>query len=399
MSEGLFRKAALDKMASPERLDELMRVTSPTGWLAVVTIGVVLASVVVWSIVGTIPTRVAGLGILAAGTYYFIEADAGGTLIELELAVGKLVAAGETVAIIDQPSLEEDQGRANQSYLQLQRDYESAAAGHYANSRGWGQQIATLKGLNLNDRAHITELESRLDQPAIYPPTKTKAQIMAIENQIASRDLQIQGLEASKRSSQQNLDALRRQVERAGADWEKLREATERSRQVKSSVNARVVSIEKEPGDNIARGDILARVLQGHEDGLQALFFIRSAQGADIKPGMIVEVSPANIKKEEFGFLKGEVIERSAEILTTAQVMREVGGTEERARQLLQGGAVYKVQAKLMRCATPTGYCWSSGSGPPGKLVDNQDINVNIITDSRAPYTYVIPRVRGMFGG
>jgi len=399
MSEGLFRKAALDKMASPERLDELMRVTSPKGWLAVLTIGVVLAGVVVWSIVGTIPTRVAGPGILAAGTYYFIEADASGTLIDLNLEVGEEVVVGQTVAIIDQPSLEEDQGQANQRYMQLEQDYRSAQASHDANARGWDLQIKTLRGLDQNDQAQIKELELKLSQPAIYPPTRTKAQIMAIENQIASRNLTIQGLDASKRSSLQNLQALRRQVDNARAEWEKLREATERSRQVKCSVDARVVSIEKRPGDKVGRNDILARVLQGHEDGLQALFFVESAQGVEIRPGMIVEVSPTNIKKEEFGFLKGEVIERSAETLTTAQVLREVGGTEEKVKDILKAGAVYKVRAKLGRCETPTGYCWSSGKGPPGKLVDNQDINVNVITDARAPYTYVIPRVRGMFGG
>ena len=34
MSEGLFRKASIDKVSSPEQLDLLMRVTSPVGWLA-----------------------------------------------------------------------------------------------------------------------------------------------------------------------------------------------------------------------------------------------------------------------------------------------------------------------------------------------------------------------------
>ena len=34
MSEGVFRKASIDKVSSPELLDLLMRVTSPVGWLA-----------------------------------------------------------------------------------------------------------------------------------------------------------------------------------------------------------------------------------------------------------------------------------------------------------------------------------------------------------------------------
>ena len=34
MSEGLFRKATIDKVSSPEQLDLMMRVTAPVGWLA-----------------------------------------------------------------------------------------------------------------------------------------------------------------------------------------------------------------------------------------------------------------------------------------------------------------------------------------------------------------------------
>ena len=35
----LLRKAAIEKMASPEQLDMAMRVTSPLSWLALATLG------------------------------------------------------------------------------------------------------------------------------------------------------------------------------------------------------------------------------------------------------------------------------------------------------------------------------------------------------------------------
>jgi HlyD family secretion protein len=40
----LFRKAAIDKLSSPERLDVLMEVTSPAGWVALWTLGGVLVA-------------------------------------------------------------------------------------------------------------------------------------------------------------------------------------------------------------------------------------------------------------------------------------------------------------------------------------------------------------------
>ena len=36
MKDRLFRKVALERLSSPERLDELMQLTTPGGWLALV---------------------------------------------------------------------------------------------------------------------------------------------------------------------------------------------------------------------------------------------------------------------------------------------------------------------------------------------------------------------------
>ena len=60
----LFRKVALERLSSPEQLDQLMRITSPVGWVALLALGVLLACGVLWGIWGSIPTKVKGSGIL-----------------------------------------------------------------------------------------------------------------------------------------------------------------------------------------------------------------------------------------------------------------------------------------------------------------------------------------------
>ena len=60
----IFRKVALERLSSPEQLDQLMQVTSPKGWIALLSICGLLAVVVVWGFVGTIPTTASGDGIL-----------------------------------------------------------------------------------------------------------------------------------------------------------------------------------------------------------------------------------------------------------------------------------------------------------------------------------------------
>ncbi len=60
----IFRKVALDRLSSPEELDQLSRITSPRAWLGLAAIAGLLLAVLAWSILATIPTFVEGEGAL-----------------------------------------------------------------------------------------------------------------------------------------------------------------------------------------------------------------------------------------------------------------------------------------------------------------------------------------------
>ena len=60
----LFRKAALERLSSPEQLDLVMEVTHPRAWLALGATGVLIVTLIIWSILGSIPETVEAQGIL-----------------------------------------------------------------------------------------------------------------------------------------------------------------------------------------------------------------------------------------------------------------------------------------------------------------------------------------------
>jgi HlyD family secretion protein len=60
----IFRQAALERLSSPEELDQLMQVTTPSGWLALLGLGGLVLVALVWGIFGNVPTKVEGQGIL-----------------------------------------------------------------------------------------------------------------------------------------------------------------------------------------------------------------------------------------------------------------------------------------------------------------------------------------------
>jgi hypothetical protein len=80
IQQSVFRKVSLDRLASPEQLDQVMQVTDPKGWIALLALGGVLVTAIVWGILGSIPEKVAGLGILVkSGGVLDVIAAAGGS--------------------------------------------------------------------------------------------------------------------------------------------------------------------------------------------------------------------------------------------------------------------------------------------------------------------------------
>lgn len=62
--KSIFRKESLERLSSPERLDQLMQLVNPLDWLTLATLGSLLFIGLVWSIFGRIPITVSGKGIL-----------------------------------------------------------------------------------------------------------------------------------------------------------------------------------------------------------------------------------------------------------------------------------------------------------------------------------------------
>jgi hypothetical protein len=60
----LFRQEALDKISSPEQLDQLLQVVSLKDWLPLASLGFVVAIALVWSIFGKIPLTAEAKGLL-----------------------------------------------------------------------------------------------------------------------------------------------------------------------------------------------------------------------------------------------------------------------------------------------------------------------------------------------
>ena len=89
MRDKIFRQVALERLSSPERLDELMEVATPRGWLALLGLCAVIGAAIAWGIYGSVPTLVRGPGVLIReGSLQTVDAPAQGQVKEIFLRVG-----------------------------------------------------------------------------------------------------------------------------------------------------------------------------------------------------------------------------------------------------------------------------------------------------------------------
>ena len=73
----IFRKEAVDRVASPEQLNDYIHVTSPAIWMALAGIICILVGFIVWGIFGNVYSTVDGAGIVRNGnlTVYIKTSD------------------------------------------------------------------------------------------------------------------------------------------------------------------------------------------------------------------------------------------------------------------------------------------------------------------------------------
>ena len=89
MDKQLFRKQSIDRISSPEQLQDYMRVTSPGIWMVLTAIIVMLAGLIICSSIGTVETS------------YAVEADvkAGEASIVLDKDTEYTVKEGMTLRV------------------------------------------------------------------------------------------------------------------------------------------------------------------------------------------------------------------------------------------------------------------------------------------------------------
>lgn len=379
MQGKLFRKAALEKLSSPERLDVMMKVTSPSGWLALAALGFIILMVVAWSIVGSIAIKVDGRGILLrGGSVYEVNSIGSGRLVEVGPKPGDVVEVGQVVARLDQPEL--------RLRIANMREELAALAG-----RGAEQQRAQANILARYQR-QAAELREKIavQEQMVARGLLTRTQLMQTQQELTATEQAMANIRATEAGTGLRVDEVRRQIV-------ELESQLASQSEVRSPYAGRVLEVMVNPGDLVTAGSRIL-TLEDTKETIQAILFVPASEGKKVRQGMQAFISPSTVRSEEYGFMLAEVREVSDFPLTPEGMVR-VLRNQALAQELAGKGAPIAVTAiPIPDPGTESGFKWSSSKGPPVRVYSGTLCSGSIQVETKRPISYVIPIAKKAVG-
>ncbi len=413
MARQLFRKVSLERLSSPEQLDLLMQVTTPTGWLALLALGAILTVAIIWGILGSIPEKVTGQGILIrSGGVFQIVALRSGQITELSFDVGDIIQEGQIVARIALPELLDKIKQARNKLKELQIDHDNYAEFGTQDIRIQTEYIAhqrlNLGQTNRNLERRLKALKERKGNQTklLKKGLITQATILNTQqeidnaqgeieknrnefNQLSAKELEVKNQRRQELvTKKQNIDATER-------DLDTLRTLLDLETRVLSPYSGRILEIERDPGQLINAGDsILSLEGLNKLQDLEGVLYIPFAQGKKLHPGMQAQISPSTVKEEEFGFMLG-LVTFVSEYPVTSQGMLRILDNESLVQSLSLQSPPLEVRVTLLPDPnTKSGYKWSSPQGPPVSIQSGTLCFSTITVREQAPISMVIPTLK-----
>ncbi|APO43947.1 MULTISPECIES: NHLP bacteriocin system secretion protein [Paenibacillus] len=170
MNKQVFRKVALERLSSPEQLDNLVRVTSPRGWLMLIGAGLILAAALYWGIFGTMTTRAEGQGVLIRpGGLKTVHTSSEGAISDIAVVENDTVQQGEVIGRIEQPALLDQIRQTKLAITNLQS----------ASSQGKSGRVAELGKLKQQQEQQLLNYEY---QTQVVSPYTGKVTEVLVKN-------------------------------------------------------------------------------------------------------------------------------------------------------------------------------------------------------------------------
>jgi HlyD family secretion protein len=429
----IYRTKALDRLSTPDAVDQLIHAVRPRDWLVLLAAGLLIAMLLGWSVWGTVPTAVNARGVLIhPRTVVDCQTVSAGRLETLAVHAGDYVRKGDVFGRIDQSdilkrlqedrnilvnlrqqdgikaALQERQTTLQDLQIQTERNFIELQSDTFRKSLQDAETIAPLlktrlDGLRaLRDEGLIAGVSAELlqvEQSSLENATK----MADMRARLKQLDGQLKALET--RQAQTELDT----VESSTSRKNQMRELEarialaelqlNRSGEIRCEHAGRIVEVTAAAGQFLPAGTRIATIQIDDTSGaLVAVSYLNVGDGKKIQPGMVIQVTPDSVERQRFGGVVG-VVDSVSDLPVTREAATLLIGNPATVDTLMPNGPFIQVTAKLQPdTSTFSGYKWSSSAGPEMKLSAGVTATSRVTVEGRAPITYVLPFLRSLSG-
>jgi HlyD family secretion protein len=411
-----FRQSALDRLSSPEQLDQLVRVADAKGWVAAIGLLLFVSFAAAWGVLGSIPTQVQAPGILVikGGRLMNVPSPASGMIADLRVRAGDQIVRGQVIATLRQVELNTQV--ANAKVILAER------------KEAMAKRIATTE-LDAPRRRADAEARKQLQRQIIVSETEhvrrlqaqlavrmdLRKQNLAVEDRVEQTRNELAGVSErlidaraklaeidtsmmeAEFAQKREIDQMALLVGEAQRNVNDLSQRLSLNTDVVAPADGRVTELTAGEGSTVQQETTILNI-ETPGTGLEATVYVPIETGKKVKLGMPVHLEPSTVRREEYGMMVGAVGEISP-YPSTPQGMLAVLQNQRLVESLLGGGSPYQAIVKLPQRPSPSGYTWTSGEGPRIDLTSGTPVKAYITVQSDPPIILLLPFLRKLFGG
>jgi HlyD family secretion protein len=420
-----------------EQLDTLVRVTTVQAWVSLATLFALCAGAVLFAVLYWVPKKVNGEGILLIKKDRLSQVRSLGTgrLLRLEVGLGDPVKVGQQIGEISQADLQ-DAVRQSSARLDQLRDEDRRLTDFEKGERAKQEAAVTQlreairrtvanahEGLKLADRIVSGSERLRLiSQLSNLDYLKDLQQKHTIQNELNGGLSKLAELELTwlTANNQRQRVQLQRQLEidrlalRLRLDQDKL----DRTSRIVSHAEGTVTQVLTATDEFVSEGAPVVllssprQAVLGTDDPARAydsVVFVPAGEGKKIDVGDFVEVMPATVKREEYGYIHGEVVAVS-ELPATRRAMDAALQHPDLVDAFLKKyapGVLLRVHVKLVERERTPGedagrrtddplnpFVWSTSSGPKQLLKTGTICEAAVVVEQQRLISLVLPWLR-----
>ncbi len=338
---------------------------------------------------------------------------------------GDSVAAGQLLATISRPEFDTRLRKAEARLAELRRRSDAAApviarSLRLGRSGAASEQATVAERLRtLTERQQLAAKRLQAQQTLFEQGLSTRQSSLSAQDQVDKLAIEQAGLQSRAKQldfqaqeEQRGLNGesgqLALQVAEAERELAQLRVQQRDLMQVRAPHAGTVIELKTRNGLALpAGGDIASIELANGGNGanggasklpppLSALIFVQAADGKLLQAGMSAEITPTNVKRQEFGFIRAQIGAVSAFPASREAINQRLNNPDV-VKELAGDGVSTQIQSALLR--RPDGnYAWSGAARQPPDVRSGSMCSAEIVVREQHPIEFVWPMIKKLTG-